>query len=721
MKNTSMGKKAEALRLEAEAEQLQVDKERIMAEKARLREIDGLVLKLLQLPLPQSDQSSEAVFGNSLVNEMDELLSVNQPLLRKELFFRLVELANACAAQPERERYLSLFDATLESVKRVDQSLWNEINGGIQRELTAETNRLKQARKSQMDGNAEMYDRVLESWVKQTVSNSSSADMEANDLGIPPFGAMIPGSNVSLPQTGRAMIRFPSALPLNMLPLMLKSPEITEQDAAVLKEAVFTPDVLNNTIVDQSGFIITFRGDISDPGGTQAAYEKVQRRISQVPGLSERVRVFLLPEYRAEAMNMPSPNGGNQGAMLPSGSAGAQQSDRSRLEKFSGTKFEPIFTVLSTQAVPKEPGGLERGLWAGVALLALGTSFLFATDVNALNADFVKIALDGNQDAVERTLFVTAGLLGLQFTHDLGHWISAAANKVELDLPFLLPSLQLGIFGSITRFSKYPRTRKELFDVSIAGPLLGLLASLAVFLVGLDATATASAAEMATFPALPNAFFDTSFLLHELAEPFLHLSASSASAAASAASGEQLGGGISGLASALGGAGTGAAAGAGVDSSAMNALSSADFDGTRQAVLAARAAVTSVHPLVAIGAAGLLSNAFNFLPIGRLDGGRVAMAVAGRKAAGDITTATLIGLLVSAVTGPPPILIFWAVFVVLFQRGPDYPPENDVTPIASDEDDASKGLSWFGRLGALAFCSLVAGAAILPVPTEIGF
>jgi membrane-associated protease RseP (regulator of RpoE activity) len=42
-------------------------------------------------------------------------------------------------------------------------------------------------------------------------------------------------------------------------------------------------------------------------------------------------------------------------------------------------------------------------------------------------------------------------------------------------------------------------------------------------------------------------------------------------------------------------------------------------------------ALIYVHPAVAVGITGLLINALNFIPIGRLDGGRVTMAIAGRQ------------------------------------------------------------------------------------------
>lgn len=82
--------------------------------------------------------------------------------------------------------------------------------------------------------------------------------------------------------------------------------------------------------------------------------------------------------------------------------------------------------------------------------------------------------------------------------------------------------------------------------------------------------------------------------------------------------------------------------------------------------------ITAVHPLVAVGITGMFANALSFLPIGRLDGGRVAMSIAGRRAASAISTSTLLGLAVSFISNSSPIPLFWGIFVVLFQRFVQY-------------------------------------------------
>lgn len=50
----------------------------------------------------------------------------------------------------------------------------------------------------------------------------------------------------------------------------------------------------------------------------------------------------------------------------------------------------------------------------------------------------------------------------------------------------------------------------------------------------------------------------------------------------------------------------------------------------------------AVHPLAIVGITGIIVNALNLMPIGSLDGGRIAMSAFGRKAGGVLGTVTLL-------------------------------------------------------------------------------
>ena len=96
----------------------------------------------------------------------------------------------------------------------------------------------------------------------------------------------------------------------------------------------------------------------------------------------------------------------------------------------------------------------------------------------------------------------------------------------------------------------------------------------------------------------------------------------------------------------------------------------------------------NVNPMVILGWLGLVINAINLMPAGRLDGGRIIQAIYGRKIANRATTATLIVLtLVSLVN---PLALYWAIVILFLQRNLERPSLNELTE--PDDTRAALGL-----------------------------
>ena len=57
------------------------------------------------------------------------------------------------------------------------------------------------------------------------------------------------------------------------------------------------------------------------------------------------------------------------------------------------------------------------------------------------------------------------------------------------------------------------------------------------------------------------------------------------------------------------------------------------------------------------------------------------------------------------------------LLVVFLQRGEDIPPEDDITPVATDQDDKQIGPLYVLRALALGLCATLTAATITPVPT----
>jgi membrane-associated protease RseP (regulator of RpoE activity) len=81
----------------------------------------------------------------------------------------------------------------------------------------------------------------------------------------------------------------------------------------------------------------------------------------------------------------------------------------------------------------------------------------------------------------------SASLLLILGFHELGHYLTARAYGVQVSLPYFvpLPLPPMGTMGAIIRMRSPIPNRKVLFDIGIAGPILGLVVTVPVLVIGL--------------------------------------------------------------------------------------------------------------------------------------------------------------------------------------------------------------------------------------------
>lgn len=74
-------------------------------------------------------------------------------------------------------------------------------------------------------------------------------------------------------------------------------------------------------------------------------------------------------------------------------------------------------------------------------------------------------------------------------SHEFGHYFAARYHKVQSTLPFFIPAppnyLMFGTMGAVIRTRSPVPTRKAMFDIGVAGPIAGFIATIIVLLVGL--------------------------------------------------------------------------------------------------------------------------------------------------------------------------------------------------------------------------------------------
>ncbi len=77
-------------------------------------------------------------------------------------------------------------------------------------------------------------------------------------------------------------------------------------------------------------------------------------------------------------------------------------------------------------------------------------------------------------------------LLTILLAHEMGHYLTCRYYGIDASLPYFLPAPTLiGTFGAFIRIRSVIPTRRQLFDVGIAGPLAGFLFVIPALAIGL--------------------------------------------------------------------------------------------------------------------------------------------------------------------------------------------------------------------------------------------
>jgi len=254
--------------------------------------------------------------------------------------------------------------------------------------------------------------------------------------------------------------------------------------------------------------------------------------------------------------------------------------------------------------------------------------------------------------------FVVA-MLGVLGVHELGHYVAARHHGVDVTLPYFIPFPSLlGTMGAVINIRGRIPDREALFDIGVAGPLAGLVATAVVTIVGLTLDPIQVPASVRSAEAAYSIQFNEPLLLQSL-----------------------------------------------------RAL--VDLFGLAAAVGPGEA----VHPVVFAGWAGMFFTFLNLLPVGQLDGGHIVRAVVGPRqetvaAAVPGSLFALAGFLYLTRDAPPvgfgvwTLWVFWGLLSTAFAYG------GPVRPTVDDQLGRPRRL-----LGAVTL--LLGIACFTPVPFEI--
>lgn len=83
----------------------------------------------------------------------------------------------------------------------------------------------------------------------------------------------------------------------------------------------------------------------------------------------------------------------------------------------------------------------------------------------------------------------SAALLFILGSHEMGHYVYGRKYGVEITPPYFIPAppfiSPIGTFGAFIKIKSPISTKKALFDIGIAGPLAGIIASIPVLIIGI--------------------------------------------------------------------------------------------------------------------------------------------------------------------------------------------------------------------------------------------
>lgn len=312
-------------------------------------------------------------------------------------------------------------------------------------------------------------------------------------------------------------------------------------------------------------------------------------------------------------------------------------------ETLQGKPFFALVPNPNSKIKPKQKTSISNEQitrpWLALSLLFItavtttfvGAGFVLTPQIQQLmtqneNATFYNLLFNelvSNPELIWKGLPYGLGLIVILGIHELSHYLFAIYYRIKATLPYFIPiPFFLGTFGAFISIKSHTPHRKALFDVAIAGPLGGLIATIPVLVWGLalsDVVPMPEDNSMLNFNALDPRF--SSFL----------------------------------------------------------AIISKVVLGSQ---LTPNTAI-SLHPAAIAGYIGLIITALNLMPVGQLDGGHIVHAMFGQGKA--IIIGQVARLLVFLFAFVRQEFLIWAI-ILLFMPLADQPALNDVTELDNTRD-----------------------------------
>lgn len=142
---------------------------------------------------------------------------------------------------------------------------------------------------------------------------------------------------------------------------------------------------------------------------------------------------------------------------------------------------------------PTPSPGRLAALHIGLFLITLFTTTLAGVEltqareypINFLPLEIFQFPAPVLWAELQRGLWFSVPFLGVLTVHEFGHYFTARRNRVRTSLPYYVPfPMGLGTFGAVIRIKERIFSRREFFDIGLAGPLAGFVVSVPLLVYG---------------------------------------------------------------------------------------------------------------------------------------------------------------------------------------------------------------------------------------------
>jgi len=144
-------------------------------------------------------------------------------------------------------------------------------------------------------------------------------------------------------------------------------------------------------------------------------------------------------------------------------------------------KESPSWTEGSeNQPFPVYPPPKPRMVWNIV--------LFFLTLITTILAGALQEGVNPLKDPGEiyRGIPFSFALMGILLSHELGHYLVAKKHGMNVTLPYFIPAPSfIGTFGAFIKMRSPARDRRMLMDIGAAGPLVGVVVSIPLLVIGL--------------------------------------------------------------------------------------------------------------------------------------------------------------------------------------------------------------------------------------------